>query len=66
MQASTKLVPTFVTGDFIAAGDALFDGVRRRPVAAYTPEGKAVVCCVRTARKNGWTIAARAFSRRAS
>lgn len=58
-----KLVPVFVS-DPITAGDALFDGRRRRPVAAFTPEGKGVVCCSRTAKKHGWTVVARAFSRR--
>lgn len=61
---TTKLVPTFVTANADAAAEALFDGRRARPVCAYTQEGEAVVCCVRTARKNGWTIVARCFSRK--
>lgn len=61
---TTKLTPTFVES-FEQAGNALFDGIRRRPAGAYTQDGRAVVCCPRTARKNGWTIAGRAFTRTA-
>lgn len=55
---STKLVPTFVS-TVDAAAAAAFNGVRARPVAAYTQDGNAVVCSARTARKNGWIIVAR-------
>jgi hypothetical protein len=58
---STKLVPTFVTANVQAAAEALFDGRRARPCCAYTQDGQAVVCSARTARKNGWTIVARAW-----
>lgn len=57
---SNKLTPTVVT-NIIEAGDAAFDGRRRRPVAAFTADGTAVVCCARTARKNGWQIVGRLF-----
>lgn len=59
---STSLQPTIVS-TFVEAGDTLFDGIRRRPVAAYTQSGAAVVCSARTARKYGWSIVARAWKR---
>lgn len=58
---STKLVPTFVTADVEAAVEAMFMSNRARPCACFTQDGKAVVCSARTARKNGWTIVARAW-----
>lgn len=60
MSTSTKLAPAFVSS-VIEAGDAAFDGQRKRPVAAYTQDGVAVVCCRRTARKYGWTVIGRLF-----
>ena len=51
---SAALAPTVVTEDTL--GDALFDGNRRRPVVAINDEGQLVVCCRRTARKNGWKL----------
>lgn len=66
MQATTtqvKLVPTIVVSEE-HAGNVMFDGRRARPVGAFKQDGTPVVCCVRTARKNGWTIAVRAFSRK--
>lgn len=51
---SAALAPTVVTEDTL--GDALFDGNRRRPVVAINDEGQLVVCCRRTARKNGWAL----------
>ena len=59
--ASTKLVPVDVTASIEAAAEALFDGRRARPCCVMTPEGRAMVCSARTARKNGWTILARAW-----
>lgn len=44
-------------------GDAAFDGVRRRPVVAINEEGKLVVCCRRTAAKNGWEVQGTLFQR---
>ena len=58
--STTKLSPVVVSS-IIEAGDAAFDGRRRRPVAAYTQDGVAVVCCRRTARKHGWTVVGRLF-----
>lgn len=55
-EASAALAPTVVTEDTL--GDALFDGNRRRPVVAINDEGQLVVCCRRTARKNGWKLQA--------
>lgn len=57
---STKLTPTFVT-TAEQAGAALFDGIRARACACWTQEGQAVVCCARTAKKNGWTVVARTW-----
>lgn len=61
MSNSTKLVPVFVSSNVEAAAEAMFDGRRARPCACYTQSGEAVVCSARTARKNGWTIVARAW-----
>lgn len=44
-------------------GNAAFDGVRRRPVVAINDEGNLVVCCRRTAAKNGWEIEGTLFRR---
>jgi hypothetical protein len=57
---TTKLAPAFVA-TVEAAAAAMFDGKRARPACCYTADGKAVVCSARTARKNGWTIVARAW-----
>jgi hypothetical protein len=38
------------------AGDVAFDGSRKRPIVAINEDGKMVVCCRRTASKNGWEI----------
>lgn len=61
MSNTTKLVPTFVTGNIDAAAEALFAAGRARPCCCVTQDGEAVVCSARTARKNGWTILARAW-----
>lgn len=61
MTTSIKLVPAFVTSNMEAATEALFNSGRARPCACTTPDGQAVVCSARTARKNGWTIVARAW-----
>lgn len=62
---ATKLVPVFIdtnAADPIeAAAAAIFDGKRARPACCMTPDGRAVVCSARTARKNGWTIVARTW-----
>ena len=58
---TTKLVPTFVTTNIEAAQEAMFLSGRARPCACFTQSGEAVVCSARTARKNGWTIVARAW-----
>lgn len=51
---TTKLNPVVVTEANL--GDAAFDGVRRRPVVAINDDGNLVVCCRRTAAKNGWKL----------
>lgn len=42
---------------------AAFDGVRRRPVVAINDAGELVVCCRRTASKNGWAMEGTLFAR---
>ena len=49
-----KLAPT-VTSKAKAKSVAAADG-RKRPIVAINEEGKLVVCCRRTAKKNGWNI----------
>lgn len=49
-----KLAPT-VTSKAKAKSVAAADG-RKRPIVAINEEGKLVVCCRRTAKKNGWDI----------
>lgn len=51
---SHKLAPT-VTSKAKAKSVAAADG-RKRPIVAINEEGKLVVCCRRTAKKNGWDI----------
>jgi hypothetical protein len=51
---TTKLVPTEVTE--ATMGDVAFDGVRQRPVVAINDDGKLIICCRRTASKNGWKV----------
>ncbi len=51
---TAKLNPTIVTkskAKEVAAADG-----RKRPMLAINDEGKLVVCCRRTARKNGWVV----------
>jgi len=52
--ASHKLAPT-ITSKAKAKTVAAADG-RKRPIVAINEEGKLVVCCRRTAKKNGWDI----------
>lgn len=51
---SHKLAPT-VTSKAKAKSVAAANG-RKRPIVAINEEGKLVVCCRRTAKKNGWDI----------
>ena len=51
---SHKLAPT-ITSKAKAKSVAAADG-RKRPIVAINEEGKLVVCCRRTAKKNGWDI----------
>lgn len=51
---STKLNPTLTTKTK-AKSVAEQEG-RKRPVVAINEEGKLVVCCRRTAKKNGWEV----------
>lgn len=53
--ATGALRPVMVKNHTEAA-DAAFDGVRRRPVIAIDETGKMVVCCRKTALKNGWKL----------
>lgn len=52
--ATHKLSPT-ITSKAKAKSVAAADG-RKRPIVAINEEGKLVVCCRRTAKKNGWDI----------
>ena len=52
---AVKLAPTVVRGAKAASTQAQQDG-RKRPIVAINEEGKLVVCCRRTAKKNGWQI----------
>ena len=59
---ATRLSPVVAkTEDAVMA--AAFDGVRRRPVVAINEAGELVVCCRRTATKNGWTLEGTLFAR---
>lgn len=51
---SHKLAPT-ITSKAKAKDVAAADG-RKRPIVAINEDGKLVVCCRRTAKKNGWNI----------
>jgi nucleotidyltransferase/DNA polymerase involved in DNA repair len=51
---STKLNPTLTTKTK-AKAVAEQEG-RKRPIVAINEEGKLVVCCRRTAKKNGWEV----------
>lgn len=58
---TTKLQPVIVTDKTL--GDVAFDGTRRRPVVAINEKGELVLCCRRTATKNGWEIEGTLFKR---
>lgn len=59
---ATRLVPVLAKNeDEVIA--AAFDGVRRRPVVAIDANGELVVCCRRTATKNGWELQGTLFAR---
>lgn len=51
---SHKLAPTVVSKAKVKSVAAA-DG-RKRPIVAINEDGKLVVCCRRTAKKNGWSI----------
>lgn len=59
---SHHLHPVVVTTED-AVMAAAFDGVRRRPVVAINDDGELVVCCRRTASKNGWVLEGTLFAR---
>jgi len=59
---TTNLSPVVCKNE-AEAGDAVYDGVRRRPVVAINEKGQLVVCCRRTAKKNGWQVQAAAYQR---
>lgn len=62
VETATRLAPVVAkTEDAVMA--AAFDGVRRRPVVAINEAGELVVCCRRTAAKNGWTLEGTLFAR---
>lgn len=50
-----KLAPVVAKTAKAAVTLAQQDG-RKRPIVAINEEGKLVVCCRRTAKKNGWQI----------
>lgn len=50
-----KLAPVVAKSAKAAATLAQQDG-RKRPIVAINEEGKLVVCCRRTAKKNGWEV----------
>lgn len=52
---ASKLAPQVAKTAKAAATLAQQDG-RKRPIVAINEEGKLVVCCRRTAKKNGWQI----------
>lgn len=54
--SKSHLLSPVVCNDEAEIGEAAFDGVRRRPVVAINDDGKLVVCCRRTASKNGWAL----------
>lgn len=50
-----KLTPVVAKTAKAAATLAQQDG-RKRPIVAINEDGKLVVCCRRTAKKNGWQV----------
>lgn len=54
--STIKLLAPVVCIDAADVGNAAFNGVRRRPVVAINEDGNLVVCCRRTASKNGWKL----------
>lgn len=52
---AVKLAPVVAKTAKAAATLAQQDG-RKRPIVAINEEGKLVVCCRRTAKKNGWQV----------
>ena len=53
--STPKLAPVVAKTAKAAATLAQQDG-RKRPIVAINEDGKLVVCCRRTAKKNGWQI----------
>jgi hypothetical protein len=60
---AAKLTPVDCGKDDTAVLEAAFDGQRKRPVVAIDRQGHKVVCCLRTAKKNGWKIEGRLFNK---
>ena len=60
---TAKLTPVDCGKDDTAVFEAAFDGQRKRPVVAIDRQGHKVVCCLRTAKKNGWKIEGRLFNK---
>lgn len=59
------LTPELIKGKEAAVAAAKAKG-RKRPVLARRQDGSEVLCCSRTAKKNGWTLVERLFSRTAA
>lgn len=55
MTKTPKLAPVVAKTAKAAASMAQQEN-RKRPIVAINEEGKLVVCCRRTARKNGWEV----------
>jgi hypothetical protein len=53
--STPKLAPVVAKTAKAAATLAQQDG-RKRPIVAINEDGKLVVCCRRTAKKNGWQV----------
>lgn len=52
---TSQLYPVYCEST-LEVGEAAFDGVRRRPIVAINDDGHLIVCCRRTAVKNGWRV----------
>lgn len=65
-QAATRIGPQVHKPVHVAdeseAGNAAFDGLRRRPVLARNGD-QLLVCCSRMAKKHGWAIVGHMFQR---
>lgn len=60
---STSIKQPTVVANLTGAAEVAFSGERSRPIVAINEDGELVVCCRSTARKYGWEVQGKLYTR---